>query len=406
MLDVSSLVGVDLVITEKCDGSNLTYTREQVFARSHGKPPVHPSFDLAKATHAQLRGHLDEGLSVFCEYCYAVHSIEYEALPGYSMVFGVRDDAKKVWWSWVMVELQAQLLGLPTVPVLFRGQVSSERALRTLTDDLAREPSLLGGPRENGEGSRRQGASLAHRRQAGARGAGRGASAGPPSRPPCIPPPRPPAGARRMLVGTRRRIEDLHPAPCPSPAGTGPAGLGTVGKFCALGGWGCERSPCSPRAEARGRSSGSAPKPRTRRGSFEFSPFHPWKRRHPWLGYRLASPGLASDSLTPGSPRGSFICRDNSEQDSHPSAPSPAGPVPAGDGQGAEQRSRVYEPSRLHASCTSGGPGWGNARGAGWGAGTGPPAPAPLAAGARGRREPSPFTDTGIGTTRRSARAA
>lgn len=148
MLDVSSLVGVDLVITEKCDGSNLTYTREQVFARSHGKPPVHPSFDLAKATHAQLRGHLDEGLSVFCEYCYAVHSIEYEALPGYSMVFGVRDDAKKVWWSWVMVELQAQLLGLPTVPVLFRGQVSSERALRTLTDDLAREPSLLGGPRE------------------------------------------------------------------------------------------------------------------------------------------------------------------------------------------------------------------------------------------------------------------
>lgn len=148
MRDVSKLLDVDLVVTEKCDGSNLTYTRDHVFSRSHAKPPVHPSFDLAKATHAQIRGQLSEGMSLFCEYCYAVHSIVYEALPGYSLVFGVRDDATKLWWSWVMVELQAQLLGLPTVPVLFRGRVSSVRELEILTDDLAREPSQLGGERE------------------------------------------------------------------------------------------------------------------------------------------------------------------------------------------------------------------------------------------------------------------
>ena len=148
MLDTSTLINVDIVITEKCDGSNLTYTREQVFSRSHARPPVHGSFDLAKATHAELRGQLSGGVSLFCEYCYAVHSIEYEGLPGYSLLFGVRDDERKQWWSWVMVELQAQLLGLPTVPVLFRGRVSSERELRALTDDLAREPSAFGGPRE------------------------------------------------------------------------------------------------------------------------------------------------------------------------------------------------------------------------------------------------------------------
>jgi hypothetical protein len=101
----SLLIGVDLVITEKCDGSNLTYTREHVFARSHAKPPVHPSFDLAKATHAQIRGQVGEGLSIFCEYCYAVHSIAYEALPGYSLVFGVRETTRGRcggsgrWWS-------------------------------------------------------------------------------------------------------------------------------------------------------------------------------------------------------------------------------------------------------------------------------------------------------------------
>jgi hypothetical protein len=148
LLDVSSLVGVDLVVTEKCDGSNLAYTPGQVYSRSHARVPAHPSFDLAKATHARIRGELSEGLTVFCEYCYAVHSIVYEGLPGYSMVFGVRDDARRVWWSWGMVELQAQLLGLPTVPVLFRGRVSSERELRALTDDLSREPSRFGGPRE------------------------------------------------------------------------------------------------------------------------------------------------------------------------------------------------------------------------------------------------------------------
>lgn len=148
ILDVSTLINVDLVITEKCDGSNLTYTRDQVLARSHGQAPTHPSFALAKATHAGLRGSIEEGLSLFCEYCYAVHSIEYEGLPGYSLLFGVREDRGGRWWPWTMVELQAQVLGLATVPVLFRGQVSSERALRGLTDALAREPSAFGGPRE------------------------------------------------------------------------------------------------------------------------------------------------------------------------------------------------------------------------------------------------------------------
>jgi len=92
LADVSPLVGVEIVVTEKCDGSNLTYTRKNVFSRSHSGPPSHPSFDLAKATHARIGHLLSEGLSLFCEFCYAIHSIEYAALPDYSLVFGARDD--------------------------------------------------------------------------------------------------------------------------------------------------------------------------------------------------------------------------------------------------------------------------------------------------------------------------
>ncbi len=146
--DVSSLVGVEIVVTEKCDGSNLTYTRTNVFSRSHSGPPSHASFDLAKATHGRIGHLISEGISIFCEYCYAVHSIAYEALPHYSLVFGVRDDVSGLFWDWDMVVAQAADLGLPTVPVLFRGVVASADELQSLTERLAREKSALGGSRE------------------------------------------------------------------------------------------------------------------------------------------------------------------------------------------------------------------------------------------------------------------
>lgn len=146
--DVSGLVGVEIVVTEKCDGSNLTYTRHAVFSRSHAGPPSHPSFALAKATHGRIAHLLSEGISVFCEYCYAVHSIVYERVPEYSLVFGVRDDVSALWWDWDATAVQASDLGLPTVPLLFRGAVESEAELRALTEELARAPSALGGTRE------------------------------------------------------------------------------------------------------------------------------------------------------------------------------------------------------------------------------------------------------------------
>jgi hypothetical protein len=119
-----------------------------VFARSHAGPPAHESFDVAKATHARIRHLIPQGVSVFCEYCYAVHSIAYDALPDCSLVFGVRDDARGTWWDWDRTAALAVELGLPTVPVLFRGTVGSERELERLTTSLAAEPSAFGGARE------------------------------------------------------------------------------------------------------------------------------------------------------------------------------------------------------------------------------------------------------------------
>ena len=145
MASTEALCGVPIVITEKLDGSNMAMTRSAIYARSHSGPPTHPSFAWAKALHARVCGQIDDGLTIFGEYCYAVHSIAYDALPSYFFLFGVRDDAAGQWWDWDGVETQAAILSLPVTPVLFRGVVAE---LERLTRRLAAEPSIYGGERE------------------------------------------------------------------------------------------------------------------------------------------------------------------------------------------------------------------------------------------------------------------
>lgn len=124
LADVSHLLGRELVVTEKLDGSNLCMTREAVYARSHSGPPNHPSFDAAKALHAQIALGIDHHLSVFGEWCWAVHSIRYAGVPNPPFfVFGVRDDLSGRWWAWDDVLVQAEILGLHVPPYAVRSGV-------------------------------------------------------------------------------------------------------------------------------------------------------------------------------------------------------------------------------------------------------------------------------------------
>jgi hypothetical protein len=148
MDDTSGLIGVEVVITEKLDGSNLCFTRDSVFARSHSGPPPHPSFNEAKRLQPKIGPLIDPNLSAFGEWCAAVHSIRYTSLPHYFNMFGLRDDESDMWWAWDDVTLQAAMLDLPTVPVLFRGTVRSNRELLELAVELSRQSSVYGPERE------------------------------------------------------------------------------------------------------------------------------------------------------------------------------------------------------------------------------------------------------------------
>lgn len=118
LTSVDHFLNIPVVITEKMDGSNLCMTTHAVYARSHNGAPTHESFNYAKSLHAQVRHSIPDGISVFGEYVYAVHSIRYSELPGYFLVFGVREDDTGKWWSWDLTCELAKELGFPTVPVL------------------------------------------------------------------------------------------------------------------------------------------------------------------------------------------------------------------------------------------------------------------------------------------------
>ena len=137
-----------VIMTEKMDGSNVCLTRHHVYARSHSGPPTHPSFDFIKAWHASVRYQIPEGISLFGEYCYAIHSIQYFTLPFPFFLFGVRDDKKEEWVSWPAVETIASRLGVPTVPLLFRGALLDAAGLEKLVLEFAGQPSIHGAERE------------------------------------------------------------------------------------------------------------------------------------------------------------------------------------------------------------------------------------------------------------------
>lgn len=144
---VDTLLGIDIVITEKLDGENCGMTDHGVYARSHAAFTISPWSREVRALHKlSVEDELGEGVYLFGENMEGIHSIEYTNLTSYFYIFGIRDN--NIWIPWEKVEEYSYLLDIPTVPVLFKGVINSEKELKDLTEKLASEPSELGGHRE------------------------------------------------------------------------------------------------------------------------------------------------------------------------------------------------------------------------------------------------------------------
>lgn len=111
--------GKQVVVTEKLDGENCTIGRNYTHARSLDSGP-HPSRDWIRALGGRVGPELPDGWRLCGENLFAQHSIAYDELPSYFALFSVWDDTNTC-LSWDETETIADMLGLTTVPVLYRG---------------------------------------------------------------------------------------------------------------------------------------------------------------------------------------------------------------------------------------------------------------------------------------------
>jgi hypothetical protein len=124
--------GRRVIVTEKMDGENTTLYRDHLHARSLDSRH-HPSRNWVKALHGRMAHLIPEGWRVCGENLYARHSLGYQALPSYFLVFSIWNE-ENVCLAWDDTVEWARLLGLETVPVLHDGPYDEE-SLRSLRLD-------------------------------------------------------------------------------------------------------------------------------------------------------------------------------------------------------------------------------------------------------------------------------
>jgi len=118
---VSMYFGGEMVILEKMDGANACITSDKVYARSHSAEPHRDEWDYLKKKHREELMHkIPEHLAIFGEYLYARHSIKYEDLPSYFLVFGAYNKNMSRWYSWDRTKAMTEALDLETVPEIDR----------------------------------------------------------------------------------------------------------------------------------------------------------------------------------------------------------------------------------------------------------------------------------------------
>lgn len=116
---MKSFEGEEVVVTEKLDGENTTMYRDYIHARSINSGS-HPSRDWVKGLWSRISYEIPEGWRICGENMYAVHTIKYDSLKSYFYVFSIWDSNNRC-LTWDETLEWCELLGLETVPVLYRG---------------------------------------------------------------------------------------------------------------------------------------------------------------------------------------------------------------------------------------------------------------------------------------------
>jgi len=115
---IDGFVGQQVVVTEKMDGECTTMYHDHVHARSLDSGH-HPSRSWLKGLHSQVAYKIPEGWRICGENLFAKHSILYDKLPSYFLVFSIWNE-RNVCLPWEATRDKAPELGLSCVPELYK----------------------------------------------------------------------------------------------------------------------------------------------------------------------------------------------------------------------------------------------------------------------------------------------
>ena len=140
-----------VVVTEKLDGGNTCLHEGEVYARSTSVPAVHGSFAMVKTYHSWKTTQPEyEGLAFYGEEMYGVHTLEYDPMRREETyrLFAVLDLGANRFLNWGQVEYYADLLGVKTVPVVYRGSFLRKEDITEFFYQERMKPSLIGREKE------------------------------------------------------------------------------------------------------------------------------------------------------------------------------------------------------------------------------------------------------------------
>lgn len=129
-----------VIVTEKLDGENFTMYNDYAHARSIDSK-YHESRNWVKRLHSQISYQIPEGVRICGENLYAKHSIYYDSLPAYFLVFSIWEN--DLCLSWQDTMNLCKELNLYPVPVLYEGRWEEEEIRNCL-----KEKSMFGKEQE------------------------------------------------------------------------------------------------------------------------------------------------------------------------------------------------------------------------------------------------------------------
>lgn len=128
--DARAFLDHELLVEEKVDGENLglSMVDGRVMAQSRGSYIELGGMSFRgldswlRPRAARIGDELGEDLILFGEWCATRHSVPYDALPDWLLVFDVYDRRSGAFWSLEERDLLAESLQLAVVPHLARGR--------------------------------------------------------------------------------------------------------------------------------------------------------------------------------------------------------------------------------------------------------------------------------------------